>query len=115
MMQAAIRLMLFLGAIAIAHGQALTGLVRSADEGPMEGVLVSAQMTKSSSKGAVNTPITITVVTDATGRYTFPRNRLDPGRYTLRIRATGYDLEDPGPVDIAANKTAARIPTAKFR
>ena len=65
----------------------------------MEGVLVSAQR--------ANTPVTITVVTDATGRYTFPRNRLDPGRYTLRIRATGYDLEDPGPIDIAANKTAS--------
>ncbi len=83
--------------IGLAHGQALTGLVRSAEEGPMEGVLVSAQR--------ANTPITITVVTDASGRYTFPRNRLDPGRYTLRVRATGYDLQDPGPVDIASNKT----------
>jgi streptogramin lyase len=110
MMLAARLLVMILGAIAVANGQALTGLVRSAEEGPMEGVLVSAQMTKSSSNGTVNTPITITVVTDSTGRYTFPRNRLDPGRYTLRIRATGYDLpnseNDPGPVDIAANKTA---------
>ena len=62
----------------------------------MEGVLVSAQRAN----------ITITVVTDATGRYTFPRTRLDPGHYTIHVRATGYDLEDPGPVDIAANKTA---------
>ena len=63
----------------------------------MEGVLVSAQR--------ANTPITVTVVTDATGRYTFPRNRLDPGRYMTHVRATGYDLanseSDPGPVDIA--------------
>ena len=99
MMHAAHRLVLVLGAIAVAHGQALTGLVRSAEEGPMEGVLVSAQR--------VNTPVTITVVTDATGRYTFPRTRLEPGRYTLRVRATGYDLEDPGPIDIASNKTAS--------
>src|SRR6185295_12861821 len=94
-----VRGLLVLGTIAIANGQSLTGLVRSAEEGPMEGVLVSAQR--------VNTPVTTTVVTDATGRYSFPRTRLDPGRYTLRIRATGYDLEDPGPIDIASNKTAS--------
>ncbi len=102
MMRAAHRIVLIaavLEAIGAVNGQALTGLVRSADEGPMEGVLVSAQR--------VNTPITITVVTDATGRYTFPRNRLDPGRYTLHVRATGYDLEDPASIDIASNKTAS--------
>jgi virginiamycin B lyase len=65
----------------------------------MEGVLVSAQR--------ANTPVTITVVTDANGRYAFPRARLDPGRYTIRIRATGYDLEDPGPIDVASNKTTS--------
>jgi hypothetical protein len=48
----------------------LTGVVRSAEEGPLEGVLVSAQR--------VNTPVTVTVVSDASGRYSFPRNRLDP-------------------------------------
>jgi len=102
MMQAARRIVFVTAALAlfgIANGQALTGLVRSAEEGPIEGVVVSAQR--------ANTPVTITVVTDATGRYTFPGTRLDPGRYTLRIRATGYDLEDPGPVNIAANQTAS--------
>jgi len=102
MMQAARRIVLVavvLGLLAVAHGQALTGFVRSAEEGPMEGVLVSAQR--------VNTPITITVVTDATGRYTFPRTRLEPGHYTIHVRAIGYDLEDPGPIDIVANKTAS--------
>jgi len=101
MMYAAHRIVLIsavLGAIGAVNGQALTGLVRSAEEGPMEGVLVSAQR--------ASTPITTTVVTDATGRYSFPRTRLEPGRYTLRVRATGYDLEDPGPIDIASNKTA---------
>ena len=59
MMQAARRIMLVaavLGLLGVANGQALTGLVRSAEEGPMEGVLVSAQMTKSSSNGTNNTP-----------------------------------------------------------
>jgi streptogramin lyase len=65
----------------------------------MEGVLVSAQR--------VNTPVTITVVTDASGRYSFPQTRLEPGRYTLRVRATGYDLDDPGPIEIAAGKAAS--------
>ena len=99
MMQAAHRIVFVLGAMAVANGQALTGLVRSAEEGPMEGVLVSAQR--------ANTPVTITVVSDASGRYSFPRTRLEPGRYTLRVRATGYDLEDPGPVEITATKTAS--------
>src|SRR6266852_5331434 len=73
---------------------ALTGLVTSAEEGPMEGVLVSAKKTGS--------PITITVVTDRDGRYRFPRARLEPGQYALRIRATGYDLESAPTAHVAA-------------
>jgi len=92
-------LWIFLGTLGFVHGQALTGVVRSTEEGALEGVLVSAQR--------VNTPVTITVVSDAGGRYSFPRNRLDPGQYALRIRATGYDLEDPGPVAVTAAKTAS--------
>src|SRR5713226_7489014 len=77
---------------------ALTGRVRSQEEGPLEGVLVSARKEGST--------ITITVVSDSQGRYSFPRARLEPGRYTLRARATGYDLSDPGPAEVAAQKTA---------
>ena len=62
---------------------ALTGTVSSADEATMEGVLVSA--TKAGSN------ITVTVVTGADGRYSFPANRLGPGQYTLAIRAVGYE------------------------
>src|SRR5471032_2779514 len=57
---------------------ALTGQVSSAAEGAMEGVLVSAKK--------VDSNITVTVVSDKSGRYTFPANRLDAGQYTLRIR-----------------------------
>jgi streptogramin lyase len=78
--------------------QALAGQVSSPEEGPMEGVLVSAKKEGST--------VTITVVSDAQGRYVFPRTRLQPGRYTLRIRAVGYDLNDPGPVEITAQKPA---------
>jgi virginiamycin B lyase len=77
---------------------ALTGVVRSAEEGPMEGVLVSAK--------SAGSTITTTVVSAAAGRYRFPANRLAPGSYTLRIRAVGYDLEDQGPVEIMHHDTA---------
>src|SRR6202048_5441596 len=71
---------------------ALTGLVSSAEEATMEGVLVSA--TKAGSN------ITITVVTGADGRYSFPASRLGPGQYTLAVRAVGYELEPSQAIDI---------------
>src|SRR4051812_49922285 len=76
----------------------LAGQVTSAEEGPMEGVLVSAKRAGST--------ITITVASDLQGRYTFPAAKLEPGQYALRIRATGYDLEAPTAIDLAADKPA---------
>ncbi len=68
----------------------------------MEGVLVSAKKAGST--------ITTTVVSDSTGHYSFPAGRLEPGQYTIRVRAVGYDLEDPGPADIAQKKiTSANL------
>jgi virginiamycin B lyase len=75
----------------------LAGQVTSKEEGPMEGVLVSAEKTGST--------ITVTVVSDEQGRYQFPASRLEPGQYSLRIRAIGYDLDSPNIVEIAAQKT----------
>jgi streptogramin lyase len=77
---------------------ALTGQVTSTEEGPMEGVLVSAQRAGSS--------ITISVVSDAQGNYGFPAGRLEPGDYSLRIRAVGYDLDAPVSVSLAAQAPA---------
>jgi virginiamycin B lyase len=77
---------------------AVTGVVSSAEDGPLEGVLVSARKAGS--------PITITVVTDEQGRYRFPQARLEPGQYALRIRAVGYDLEGAGAVNVVAHQTA---------
>lgn len=74
----------------------LTGQVSSQEEGPMEGVLVSAKRAGST--------VTITVVTDAQGRYSFPGARLEPGSYSLRIRAVGYELNDPAGVEITAER-----------
>src|SRR5215204_1722198 len=63
---------------------ALTGQVSSAEEGAMEGVLVNAKMAGSNK--------TVTVVSDAKGRYSFPASHVEPGKYTITIRAAGYDL-----------------------
>lgn len=77
-----------------AQGMALTGLVSSAEEGNMEGVLVNARRAGSN--------MTVTVVTDDKGRYQFPAGKLEPGKYTLTIRAAGYDLARRANVEIAA-------------
>ena len=76
------------------HSTALTGRVSSAEEGPMEGVLISAKKAGSS--------ITVTVVSDDQGRYRFPSTKLSAGEYSLRIRAVGYDLESPASVQVGA-------------
>ena len=84
--------------MAQAQSVALAGQVSSAEESAMEGVLVSAR------RAGAN--MTITVVTDAQGRYQFPAAKLEPGKYTLTIRAVGYDLARRALVDVAAGSTA---------
>jgi streptogramin lyase len=76
---------------------ALTGEVRSAEEGPMGGVTVTATRDKST--------ISVAVVTDDQGRYRFPADRLVPGTYALTIRAVGYDLDGKPTANIAAQQT----------
>jgi virginiamycin B lyase len=87
---------------------ALAGQVASAEEGPMEGVIVSAKKDGST--------ITVSVITNAQGRYSFPAARLEPGRYSLQIRAVGYDLEGPKSADVAAGApTSADLKLRKTR
>src|SRR5438045_7898219 len=74
---------------------ALTGQVTSAEEGPMEGVVVSAKKDGSN--------VSVMVVTNEQGRYSFPADRLGPGHYKIAIRATGYDLSGPDAADVAAS------------
>jgi len=69
----------------------------------MEGVLVSAKR--------VGSTITVTVVSDQQGRYSFPEARLEPGRYALRIRAVGYDLESTDPIEIVSGKREIAMPS----
>jgi len=76
---------------------ALTGEVRSTEEGPMGGVTVTATRDKST--------ISVTVVTDDKGRYSFPADRLVPGTYALTIRAVGYDLDGKPTANVAAEQT----------
>jgi len=86
---------------------ALTGQVNSAEEGNMEGVVVSAKKDGST--------VTVSVVTDAQGRFTFPANRVEPGKYTLKARAVGYDLPNTT-ADVAAGKaTTSNLKLTKTR
>jgi virginiamycin B lyase len=96
------------GALQAQAPAALSGQVSSAEEGNMEGVLVSAKKAGSS--------ISVTVVSDAQGRFSFPANRLEPGQYTLSTRAIGYDLDGPQSVEVAAGKTAdAKVKLTKTK
>jgi len=84
----------------LAQGQvALSGKVTSAEEGAMEGVLVSAKKDGGT--------ITITVVSDASGQFSFPASKLGAGKYTLSIRAIGYDLSGPNSIELAGDKAAS--------
>src|SRR3954468_10076337 len=65
----------------------LAGTVSSSSEGHMEGVLVTAKLTGDN--------VSTTVVSDASGAYSFPAGRLRPGSYALSIRATGYEMSVP--------------------
>jgi len=78
---------------------ALSGQVGSAEEGPMEGVVVSAKRDGST--------ISVSVVTDERGRFAFPVARLEPGHYTLKARAAGYELDGAREADVAPGGAAA--------
>lgn len=76
-----------LGLMAFANPAAaepLTGTVGSHKESSMEGVLVSAKK-----QGGT---ISVTVVSNAQGRYNFPSGRLSAGTYDITVRAVGYTL-----------------------
>ena len=76
---------------------ALRGHVSSAEERSMEGVIVTAKKTGST--------IATSVVSSASGEFQFPAARLEPGSYTLRVRAVGYDLTSRGLVAIEPGRT----------
>jgi virginiamycin B lyase len=88
-------------------GSALAGKVTSQAEGAMEGVLVGAKK--------VDSTISIWVVSNAQGQYSFPREKLGPGKYTISVRAVGYELPntlvdvstEPAQLDLQLNKVTS--------
>jgi streptogramin lyase len=82
----------------VSGSAALSGTVSSQQEGVMEGVVVSARR-----QGA---NFTVSVVSDAQGKYSFPRTHLEPGKYSLSIRAAGYNLSAPVSGEVTEGKTS---------
>ena len=95
-LSAALLLACLVSAHANGSAPVLSGIVTSQKEGPMEGVVVGAKKDGST--------ITVDVMTDQKGRYSFPGSKLDPGHYMLKIRAAGYDLDGPKAVDVVEGK-----------
>lgn len=85
----------------------LTGTVSSEAEGKMEGVVVTAKKPDSI--------VEVSVISDAQGRYVFPKGRLESGRYTLSIRAVGYDLDTGGAAVVGERPAAADIKLKKTK
>jgi streptogramin lyase len=83
---------------------ALTGKVTSQAEGAMEGVIVGAKKAGST--------ITTWVVSNAQGQYSFPVDRMEPGKYTISIRAVGYELPKTS-VDVTAEPTQLDLQLSK--
>jgi streptogramin lyase len=91
----------------IPASSALTGKVTSQAEGPMEGVIVGAKKAGST--------IATWVVSNAQGQYNFPRERLQPGKYAISVRAAGYELPktsvdvtaQPAQLDLQLNKVTS--------
>ena len=79
---------------------ALTGKVTSQAEGAMEGVIVGAKKDGST--------VTTWVVSNSQGQYSFPRDRMEPGKYAISIRAVGYELPKTS-VDVAAEPTPQNL------
>ena len=104
------KVLLLLGAavLALAAGPSgaataaeLTGQVSSAQESTMEGVLVTARKEDSN--------ISVTVVSDENGNYSFPEGRLEPGNYILRIRAGGFALDGHRRIVVSEDGTAVDL------
>jgi virginiamycin B lyase len=93
--------------VAAQSAAALSGQVSSAEEGAMEGVVVSA-------KKAGGT-ITVSVISDAQGNFNFPSGRLEPGSYALRVRAAGYELDGPKTIDVGPQGAPLTIKLRKAR
>jgi len=86
---------------------ALTGQVTSAEEGNMEGVVVTAKKAGST--------VAISVISDEKGNFSFPAAKIEPGDYTLRIRAIGYELDGPKTVTVGGQAAPVSVKVKKTR
>ena len=86
---------------------ALSGQVTSAEEGAMEGVMVTAKKAGST--------VAISVASDADGKFSFPAAKIEPGDYTIRIRAIGYELDGPKTVTVGAQAAPVAVKLKKTR
>jgi virginiamycin B lyase len=87
----------FAGAVSAQGAVPLSGQVRVGAT-PVAGILVSAKRDGGT--------ITVSVVSDAQGKYSFPSGRLTPGRYALSVRGGGFVLAGPPAAEIAADQGA---------
>ena len=71
----------------------------------MEGVVVSAKKAGST--------VTVSVVSNDKGEFTFPTSKLEPGQYNLHIRAIGYELDGPKSVEVGAQTAPVSIKLRK--
>ncbi len=94
-------------ATASAQGAAMSGVVSSTEEGAMEGVIVSAKKEGSN--------ITVSVISDDKGHFAFPAGKLEPGKYTLSIRATGYEIDGAKSIELASVGATNDIKLKKTR
>jgi virginiamycin B lyase len=85
----------------------LAGQVISAEEGAMEGVMVTAKKAGST--------IAISVASDAEGKFSFPATKIEPGEYSLRIRAIGFELDGPKSVTVSGQTAPVSVKLKKTR
>jgi virginiamycin B lyase len=85
----------------VAEPIALAGRVSSTGQAPMEGVAVIARKSRLSTL--------VAVMSDASGRYQFPADRLAPGRYRITVRAAGFELLSAEAEIVVSPKVTAHL------
>src|SRR4029077_6187421 len=50
--------------------------------------------------------VTVSVISDGKGQFSFPPGKLEPGPVALAIRAVGYELDGPKSIELAAGAPA---------
>src|SRR5260221_11063882 len=86
---------------------ALTGIVSPKAKGKRGGVVAPPRRAKSI--------VQVSVTTDAAGRYSSPRNRLQPGEYSLDTRAVGYDIDSPSKAMVNGKAATADLKLKKTK